>query len=85
MWAMLRSRLLKKAHLLRWRARAALRGTVSVRLAPAPILRMGTRRAALYLDLFEQPGKKRVFQDPARPEKSEADVGTADQYARSTG
>jgi hypothetical protein len=30
-----------------------------------PILRMGTRRAALHLDLFEQPGQKRVFQHPA--------------------
>jgi len=28
------SRLLKKAHLLRWRARAALRRTWQVRLAP---------------------------------------------------
>jgi hypothetical protein len=26
---------------------------------------MGTRRAALHLDLFEQPGTKRVFQHPA--------------------
>jgi hypothetical protein len=60
------SRLLKKAHLRRWRARAALRRTDQVRLAPAPILRMGTRRAALHLDLFEQPGQKRVFQHPAR-------------------
>src|SRR4030042_7051932 len=48
-----------------WRACAALRRTGSVRLAPTPILRMGTRRAALHLDLFEQPGKKRVFQQPA--------------------
>ena len=51
------SRLLKKAH---------LRRTDQVRLAPAPILRMGTRRAALHLDLFERPGRKRVFQHPAR-------------------
>ena len=36
--------------------RAVLRRTDYVRLAPAPILRMGTRRAALHLDLFEQPG-----------------------------
>jgi len=28
---------------------------------------MGTRRAALHLDLFEQPGEKRVFQQPAGP------------------
>ena len=61
------SRLLKKAHLRCWRARAALRRTDQVRLAPAPILRMGTRRAALHLDLFKQPGQKRVFQHPARP------------------
>jgi len=67
------SRLLKKAHLRRPtfggypRARAALRRTDQVRLAPAPILRMGTRRAALHLDLFEQPGKERVFQHPVRP------------------
>jgi hypothetical protein len=27
---------------------------------------MGTRRAALHLDLFEQPGQKRVFQHPVR-------------------
>jgi membrane protein DedA with SNARE-associated domain len=27
---------------------------------------MGTRRAALHLDLFEQPGPKRVFQQPAK-------------------
>src|SRR5574337_2019532 len=60
------SRLLKKIHLRRWRARAALQRTDQVRLAPAPILRMGTRRAALHLDLFEQPGRKRVLQYPAR-------------------
>src|SRR5574337_1899753 len=58
------SRLLKKIHLRRWRARAALQRTDQVRLAPAPILRMGTRRAALHLDLFEQPGRKRVLQYP---------------------
>jgi hypothetical protein len=64
------SRLLKKAHLRRPtfggypRARAALRRTDQLRLAPAPILRMGTRRAALHMDLFEQPGQKRVFQHP---------------------
>jgi hypothetical protein len=41
------SRLLKKAHLPRWRARAALRRT-----------RKYASRAALHLDLFEQPGRK---------------------------
>jgi hypothetical protein len=64
--AVAHTRLLKKAHLRRWRARAALRRTDQVRLAPAPILRMGTRRAALHLDLFEQPGGKRVLQHPAK-------------------
>jgi hypothetical protein len=45
------SRLLKKAHLRRWRARAALRRTskYASRLAS---------RAALHLDLFEQPGRE---------------------------
>ena len=45
------SRLLKKAHLPRWRARAGLRRTrkYASRLAS---------RAALHLDLFEQPGRK---------------------------
>jgi hypothetical protein len=60
-------RLLKKAHLRRWRTRAALRRTDQVRLAPAPILRMGTRRAALHLDLFEQPGLERLSQPRISP------------------
>jgi hypothetical protein len=34
---------------------------------PAPIQRMGTRRSVLHLDLFEQPGGKRVFQHPTTP------------------
>jgi len=42
-------------------ARAALRRTDTVRLAPAPIVRMGTRRTALHLDLFEQPGVNEFF------------------------
>src|SRR5574337_16498 len=64
------NRLLKKTQLRRPtfggypRARAALRRTDEVRLAPAPILRMGTRRAALHLDLFEQPGRRRLFKHP---------------------
>jgi len=51
------------AHLRCWRARAALRRTDQVRLAPAPILRMGTRRAALHLDLFDLSslGKREFF------------------------
>jgi hypothetical protein len=51
-------RLLKKAHLLRWRARAALRRTNKYvsRLAGYPSERMGD--AALHLDLFEQPAEK---------------------------
>jgi hypothetical protein len=55
------SRLLKKAHLSAVGGLARSRGAatyVYVRIAPAPILRMGTRRAALHLDLFEQPGRK---------------------------
>jgi hypothetical protein len=61
------SRLLKKGHLRGPtcggypRSRASLRRTDSVRLAPAPILRMGTRCAALHLDLFEQPGRGGFF------------------------
>jgi lactoylglutathione lyase len=51
------SRLTKTTHPLRWTARAALRRTCPVRLAPAPILRMGTWRSALHLDLFERPGR----------------------------
>ena len=45
------NRLLKKARLPRWRARAALRRTrkYASRLAS---------HAALHLDLFEQPGRK---------------------------
>ena len=34
-----------------------------------PILRMGTRRAALHLNLFDQPERKRVFQHPANSEQ----------------
>jgi hypothetical protein len=53
------SRLLKKAHLRRWRARAALRRTAQVRLAP----RLARRIAS---GSFEQPAEKRVIQQPAR-------------------
>jgi hypothetical protein len=31
---------------------------------------MGTRRAALHLDLFEQPGRRGVFQHPAEAMKN---------------
>ena len=45
------NRLLKKAHLPRWRARAALRRT-------RKYVSHLASRAALHLDLFEQPGRK---------------------------
>jgi hypothetical protein len=48
------SRLLKKAHLRRWRAPATLRRTRKY------ASRLGSR-AALHLDLFEQPGKNKFF------------------------
>jgi hypothetical protein len=52
---MLSSRLLKKAHLLRWHARALAAAYLKyawthLRWVPRP------SRAALHLDLFEQPG-----------------------------
>ena len=59
------NRLLKKAHVLRWRASALAAAYIEyawTQLRRAPRL----RRAALHLDLFEQPGRKRVFQHPAR-------------------
>ena len=52
------SRLLKKAHLRRCRAWA-------LAAAYAEYASLGPTRAALHLDLFEQPGEKRVFQQPA--------------------
>jgi hypothetical protein len=59
------SRLLKKAHLRRWHAgalAAAYRkyAWTHLRWVPRPA------RAALHLDLFEQPGRKQVFQQPAK-------------------
>ena len=51
------SRLLKKAHLRRWRARAALRRTDRVRLPPLIPRRLASGP-------FEQPGRKRVLQHP---------------------
>ena len=53
------NRLLKKAHLRRWRACAALRRTRKYASHPASC-------AALHLDLFEQPGRKRVFRQPVK-------------------
>jgi hypothetical protein len=48
-------RLLKKAHLRRWRARALP--------AAYPVYAsVGASRAALHLDLFEQPGYETIFQ-----------------------
>ena len=57
--SVLRSRLLKKAHLLRWRARA-------LTAAYLQYASLGPSLAALHLDLFEQPGRIRVVQHPAR-------------------
>jgi CheY-like chemotaxis protein len=59
------SRLLEKAHLLRWHARALAAAYLEyawthLRWVPRP------PRAALHLDLFEQPERNRVFQQPAR-------------------
>ena len=51
--------LLKKAHLRRWQARA-------LAAAYPEYASLGPSHAALHLDLFEQPGQKRAFQDPAR-------------------
>ena len=48
-------RLLKKAHLLRWPARA-------LAAAYLEYASLGPSRAALHPDLFEQPGRKRVLQ-----------------------
>ena len=52
------SRLLKKAHLRRCRT-SALAATY------LQYASLGLRRAALHLDPFEQPGRKRVFQHPS--------------------
>ena len=51
-------RLLKKAHLPRWPA-SPLAATY------VEYASLGLWRAALHLDLFEQPRQKRVFQHPA--------------------
>ena len=56
---------LKKAHLLRWHARALAAAYLEyawthLRWVPRPPC------AALRLDLFEQPERNRVFQQPAR-------------------
>ncbi len=51
------SRLLKKAHLLRWPARA-------LAAAYLEYASLGPSRAVLHLDLFEQPECRRVFQHP---------------------
>jgi hypothetical protein len=53
------NRLLKKAHLLRWLTRALV-------AAYLEYASLGPSRAALHLDLFEQPDRQRVFQHPAR-------------------
>ena len=62
------SRLLKKAHLLRWRARAALRRTHLSEWVPEYASRLESL-AALHLGLFKQPGPKRVFQQPPSREE----------------
>ena len=63
-------RLLKKAHLSAVGGLARSRGAAAYGPSTpragnpfgwVPSLRMGTRRAALHLDLLEQPGRKRVF------------------------
>ena len=51
-------RLLKKAHLLRWPARA-------LAAAYLEYASLGPSRAALHPDLFEQPGRKRDLQQLA--------------------
>jgi hypothetical protein len=53
------SRLLKRAHLRRWHAGALI-------AAYRKYASLGPARAALHLDLFEQPDRERVFQHPAR-------------------
>jgi uncharacterized protein len=55
---MVSSRLLKKTHLLRWRARVALRRTIKYASRLASL-------AALHLGLFEQPERERSFQNSA--------------------
>ena len=62
------NRLLKKAHLRRWHARALAAAYpeyawTHLRWVPRPF------RAALRLNLFEQPERKRVFQHPANSEQ----------------
>jgi len=52
--------LLKKAHLLRWKAEALV-------AAYLEYASLGLAPSALHLGLFEQPGGKRVFQHPATP------------------
>ena len=56
-----RNRPLKKAHLRRWPARA-------LAAAYLEYASLGPSRAALHLDLFERPGRKRVVQRPAKPD-----------------
>jgi len=53
------NRLLKKAHLRRWNAQALV-------AAYLEYASLGLSHSALHLDLFEQPGRKRVFQHPDR-------------------
>jgi hypothetical protein len=54
-------RLLKKAHLRRWRARA-LAAAYAEYASDPPSVGTPASPAALHLDLFEQPGRKWVFQ-----------------------
>ena len=66
------SRLLKKAHLRRWHAgalAAAYRkyAWTQLRWVPRPA------RAAWHLDLFEQPERKRVFQQPTKESREMLD------------
>ena len=62
-------RLLKKAHLRRWRARA-------LAAAYPEYASLGPSRAALHLDLFEQPAEERAFWQLAKGPRESGHVGT---------
>jgi hypothetical protein len=61
------SRLLKKAHLRRPTCGGYPRAPATLRRTRKYASRLGSR-TALHLDLFEQPGRKQVFQHLARTE-----------------
>ena len=62
------SSLLKKAHLRRWLTRALV-------AAYRKYASLGPLRTALHLDLFEQPGKKRVFSNRGSKKQGRALLG----------